>query len=159
MQSPLSHYAMLARRWAWLIVLGIVICGSATYILSKRMAPVYRASSILIITIQSSPSAFDNISASQLAAATYAQLLTSPEILRSVLAGHPGLTIQQLTSMVDAKAQPNTSLIEADFAQKLELVRLRYGSLAKFIEAQQSRPPREINECAISKRRFASATT
>jgi succinoglycan biosynthesis transport protein ExoP len=114
MQSPLSHYAMLARRWAWLIVLGIVICGSATYIVSKRMAPVYRASSILIINIQSSPSAFDNISASQLAAATYAQLLTSPEILRPVLAGHPGLTIQQLTSMVDAKAQPNTSLIELD---------------------------------------------
>jgi len=114
MQSPLSYYAMLARRWAWLIVLGIAICGSATYILSKRMTPVYRASSILIINIDSSPSPFDNLSASQLAVVTDTQLLTSPEMLRPVLAGHPGLTIQQLTSMVSAKAQPNTSLIEID---------------------------------------------
>lgn len=114
MQSPLSYYAMLARRWAWLIVLGIVICGSATYIVSKRVAPVYRASSMLIINIESSSSAFDNLSASQLAATTYAQLLTSPQMLRPVLAGHPGLTIEQLTSMVNAKAQPNTSLIEID---------------------------------------------
>ena len=114
MQNPLSYYAMLARRWAWLIVLGIAICGSATYIVSKSVAPVYRASSILNIDIKSSPSAYDNILASQLAAVTYAQLLTSPETLRPDLAGHPGLTIQQLTSMVNAKAQPNTSLIEID---------------------------------------------
>ena len=55
--------------------------------------------------------------------------------------------------------QPNASLIEADFAQKLELIRLRYGSLAKFIKAQQSRSRRESNECSLGKRRSTTVTT
>jgi hypothetical protein len=56
--------------------------------------------------------------------------------------------------------QPNGSpLVEADFGQKLELIRIRYGSLAKFIKAQQSRSQRESNECSIAKRRPTPVTT
>lgn len=112
MQSPLGYYILLAKRWTWLVVLGIVICGLGTYLGSKLVAPVYRASSTLTITLNSSTSAYDNISASQLVAATYAQLITSPEMLRPVLAHHPGITLEQFTTMVTAKAQPNTSIIE-----------------------------------------------
>jgi len=114
MQSPISYYAMLARRWAWLVVLGVVICGGATYIISKRLPPVYQASANLVINLKSSTSPLDSVSASQLATDTYAQVLTSPTILAPVLAGHPGLTLNQLSSMASAKALPNSSLIELD---------------------------------------------
>jgi capsular exopolysaccharide synthesis family protein len=61
-----------------------------------------------------STSAFDNISASQLAAATYTKVLLSPQVLDSVLTQHPGLTLQQLSAMATAKNDPNTSIIEID---------------------------------------------
>lgn len=114
MQSTLSHYATLVRRWAWLVVLGLVVCGGVTYVISKRIPPVYQASSILIINLKSSTSPYDNISASQLAASTYAPLLTSAEVLKPILESHPELTMQQLSDMVSTKTQPNTSLIELD---------------------------------------------
>ncbi len=114
MQSPLSRYAMLIRRWLWLLVLGVVICGGLTYGVSKLLPPVYRASAILLVNIGTSTSPNDNFTGSQLAAPTYAQMLTSPQVLRPVLAHHPGLTLKQLSDMVAAKPQPNTSLIELD---------------------------------------------
>ena len=114
MQSPLGRYMLLARRWTWLAFLGAVICGGATYVISELLPPVYQASSLLIVTVKSTASPFDNISASQLAAATYAQLLKSPVILDPVLAEHPELTLEQLSAMVSVKPEANTSLIELD---------------------------------------------
>lgn len=114
MQNSLSYYAMLARRWIWMVLLGIIICGGATYVISKQIPPVYQASAILIVNLESSTSAYDNFSASQLAATTYAPLLTNPEVLKLVLAQHPELTLTQLNNMVTVKVQPNSSLIELD---------------------------------------------
>jgi polysaccharide biosynthesis transport protein len=112
MQNILGRYVPLAKRWTWLVVLGVVICGGATYVFSKLIPPVYQASAVLIINIKTSSSSFDNISASQLATATYAQVITSSAVFDPVLAEHPGLTRQQLGAMVTAKAEPNTSIIE-----------------------------------------------
>jgi len=114
MQDTFSHYTRLAKRWAWLVILGIVLCGGATYVVSKHISPVYQASSILIINIEASPSAYDNVNASQLAATAYAPLLTNPEVLQPVLAQHPELTLQQLTALITFKVQSNSSLIELD---------------------------------------------
>src|ERR1051326_3736032 len=114
MQSPLSRYVFLARRWAWLAVLGAVICGVATSVISALLPPVYQASSLLIVNVNSPASPYDNISAGQLAAATYAQLLKSPAILDPVLADHPDLTLEQLGAMVSVKSEANTALIDLD---------------------------------------------
>ena len=113
-KSLLNHYAMLARRWAWLMILGIAICGGVTYVVSKVIPPVYQASSTVIVNIQSSSSAFDNINASEQIAPTYAQLLTSAQVLQPVLAKHPDLTLLQLRNMLTAKFESNTALIEID---------------------------------------------
>jgi capsular exopolysaccharide synthesis family protein len=114
MQNLLRRYALLARRWAWLVILGMVLCGGTTFLVSKRIPPVYQASAILIVSITTSSSSLDNISASQLIAPTYAQLLTSRQVLQPVVARHPGLTLNQLSASVTAKPQPNTTLIELD---------------------------------------------
>ncbi len=115
MKNPLNRYVMLARRWAWLVVLGVVICAGVTYLVSKRIPPVYQASVTVIINLPSTSSlSYDNVSASELVAPTYVQLISSPQVLRPVLTQHPTLSLSQLSSMVIAKPQPNTALIEID---------------------------------------------
>ncbi|MGZ6364372.1 MAG: polysaccharide biosynthesis tyrosine autokinase [Ktedonobacteraceae bacterium] len=114
MQNPLSHYMMLAKRWAWLMILGIVICGGATYAVSKFIHPTYQASTTLILTVGTGPSAYDTTTATLEALPTYAALITTPTVLNPVLEQHPGLTNQQLQGMVSVKPQSNTQLIELD---------------------------------------------
>jgi len=114
MQRSLSHYLNLAKRWAWLMIGGIVICAGATFIATLFIPPTYQASATIIINIKSSSSPFENINTSELVVPTYAQLLTSPEVLNPVLVQHPGMTLKQLTSMMLVKPQSNTELIEVD---------------------------------------------
>ncbi len=120
MQNPLSRYTMLAKRWAWLIVLGIVICGGGTYIVSKLEGPVYQASAFMVITCgPSSTSPYDCTTASLEALPTYAQLLQpngsiNAEVLNPVVALHPGLTLDELNTMLTVKPQSNTQIIELD---------------------------------------------
>lgn len=114
MQDLLRRYVTLARRWAWLVILGIVLCCGAGYVVSTLLPPVYQASATLIISEKSSDSASDNVYASELAALTYAQLLTNPAVLEPVVAQHPGITLQQLNAMISVNTQSNTQLIELD---------------------------------------------
>ena len=49
-------------------------------------------------------------------------------------------------------SRPYQSIFEADFAQKLEAIRKRYGSLAKFLKVQKSRSSlRETKESSLVK--------
>ena len=112
--KSLSYYTVLAKRWTWMIVLGMVICSGATFSISKITHPVYQASATLILNLGTSTSAYDNFTASVQAVPTYAQLITSPEVLTPVVAKHQGLTLEQLSAMITVKTQPNTQLIGID---------------------------------------------
>jgi len=112
MKNPLAYYVTLAKRWAWMIVLGMVICSGATYAVSKNMQPVYQASITFFLNL-GSQSPYDNAVGSEQAASTYAQLLTSSAVLDRV-AKQRGLTSQQLRAMITVKPQTNTQLIELD---------------------------------------------
>jgi len=118
LKTPIGYFRLLARRWAWLIILGIALCAGATYVFSKLIPPVYEASATLLIkscsSANSNSSAYDCLTASTGAVPTYAQLLTNPVILGPVVAQHPGLTLEQLTSMISVKPQSDTQLIELD---------------------------------------------
>lgn len=119
MQNPLSHYIFIVKRWYWMIVLGILICASLSYIVSKSIHPVYQASANLILnecTPQTTP--YDCTTAGIEALPTYAQLIESPTVLNSVVVQHKGLTVSQLAAMVTVKPQSNTLLIEVDVANK-----------------------------------------
>ncbi len=109
MKNPLAYYVTLAKRWAWMIVLGMVICSGATYAVSKKMQPVYQASITFFLNL-GSQSPYDNAVGSEQAASTYAQLLTSSAVLDRV-AKQRGLTSQQLRAMITVKPQTNTQLI------------------------------------------------
>lgn len=143
MQGPFSRYIMLAKRWAWVVVLGIVVCGGGTYLVSKRIHPVYQASAFMILTMggTSSTSAYDNTSASLEAVLTYSQLVTNPVVLNPVVAKHPGLTLAQLTAMIAVKPQSNTQIIELD-AQNTDpqlaaaIANDVCGSFAQYVNSQ-----------------------
>ena len=114
MKNPFSYYTRLAKRWAWMVILGIVLCGGASYGISKITPPVYQASATLNLQLGTSTSAYENFTASVQAVPTYAQLLVSPSVLNPVVEQHPGLTFKQLIAMITVKPQTNTTLIELD---------------------------------------------
>ena len=94
MQSPLSRYTMLAKRWAWLIVLGIVICSGGTYAISKLLPPTYQASATLFLNMGTPTTPpYESTTSSLAALPTYAQLLTNPIVLNRVVAQNKGLTL------------------------------------------------------------------
>jgi non-specific protein-tyrosine kinase len=102
---------MLARRWIWVVVLGVIVCGGVTYIISKSTRPIYQARVIFVVNADPTSS---NATSSIAAAPTYAQLLTNPVILNPVVAKHRGMTLNQLNAMISVKPQTNTQLIELD---------------------------------------------
>ncbi len=114
MKIPLNYYIVLAKRWAWVVILGVVLCSSASFVISKITTPVYQASTTLIIDVGTSASAAENFTASVEAVQTYAQLLTGHVVLDPVAELHHGLTPDQLRAMITAKPQTNTPLIELD---------------------------------------------
>ena len=115
MKNRLSYYTVLAKKWAWMIILGIVLCSSATFGVSKITTRVYQASATLILNVgTSSSNPYENFTVSVQAVPTYVQLLTSPQVLGPVAAQHPRLVPDQLKAMITIKTQPNTPLIELD---------------------------------------------
>lgn len=141
MHKSLSHYVTLFKRWAWVIVLGVAICGGITYVVSKRIHPVYQASALIVINYVTATSAYDNTTASLEAVQTYTQLLTNPEVLKPVLAQNRGLTLQQLNALISVKPQPNTQLIELDVqsphpAFAMQLANEICQSFAQYADAQ-----------------------
>ncbi len=114
MRSSLNRWKVLAKRWGWLIILGIVLCAGTTYIVSRFIPPIYSASAFIEIDINTSTSAYDNFTTSELSVPTYAQLLTNSSVLYPVLARHPELTLKRLLAMTTVKPQSNTRLIELD---------------------------------------------
>ena len=53
MKSLFSRFLLLAKRWAWLVILGVLICSVSVYIVSKRVQPVYQATVILYVNFHS----------------------------------------------------------------------------------------------------------
>lgn len=114
MQSSLGRYILIAKRWAWLVILGVLICGGTTYIVSKLLHPVYDAKAELIVSAGSgSSSPYEVATASLTLLPTYANLVQNPKVLQPVADKH-GLTIAQLAAMMKVTPQSNTQIIDLD---------------------------------------------
>jgi capsular exopolysaccharide family len=109
MKMSLSHYILLAKRWAWLIILGVVMCGGITYIVTKLTPPVYEATTSLVISLPGS-SQYDSAQAALTMQTAYNQLITDPKVLEGVANEH-NMPLNQLQNMVSTKPQPNTPII------------------------------------------------
>ncbi|HEY0754894.1 MAG TPA: P-loop NTPase [Ktedonobacteraceae bacterium] len=112
MGNLFRHYTLLIKRWLWMFVVCTILCSGATYLISSFIRPVYQASAYLIIDVGNS--AHPSISDSLQAVPTFAQLVTIPTVLAPVVAQHPGLSSQDLLTMLAVKPQTNTQIIELD---------------------------------------------
>ena len=112
MGNLFRYYTLLAKRWMWMFVVCAIVCSSATYLISSFLRPIYQASAYLIIDVGAS--AHPSISDSLQAVPTFAQLVTIPTVLEPVVAQHPGLSSQDLLSMISVRPQTNTQIIELD---------------------------------------------
>ncbi len=114
MRNSLSRYILLAKRWAWLAILGMVICSGVTYVITKFFIPAtYQASARIVIKVDSSTSTNDNTIAALSLMPTFTQVILDSKVLGPVASAH-GMSLEQFSQMVSAKQQSNTVILEID---------------------------------------------
>ena len=112
----LREYAAIIWRWLWLIVLGTLLAGTTAFIVSRRMTPIYQASTTLLINQARNPGtpSYQDILTSERIAKTYAELLTRRPVIEEV-ATRLGLALEngELSDVeLDVKPLRDTMLIE-----------------------------------------------
>ncbi len=111
----LKNYFLLIWRWAWLIVLGVLIAAIAAFVVSKNTAPVYQSSSRLLI--DQAPGAgsgndYTQILVEERLAQTYVEILKTDPILKETInqLGIP-MSVSELKGMVSVSAPQETQII------------------------------------------------
>lgn len=111
----IKDYALLVWRWAWLVVLGVLVAGAAAYLVSRNTTPVYRASARLMIDEApggNSGNDYSRVLYEQRLAQTYVEILTTAPILQETLnqLNYP-FTINQLRGKISVSAPQDTKII------------------------------------------------
>ncbi|HEY3063185.1 MAG TPA: hypothetical protein VGL99_29775 [Chloroflexota bacterium] len=96
-----------ARRWRWLVLLGIVVAAGATYVVSEQMPRVYEARATVLV---SNTDLSSNLTADQLTA-TYAELITAGPIVASV-ASAMGSPVEEVDAALDTTPIRDTRFIQ-----------------------------------------------
>ena len=105
-----------ARRWLWLILLGMLLASGASYVVSSRSPRVYEATAKLLVT--AGPSTVGGADYNQLLAAervtrTYAELLrTRPVVEAALQAAGLDLSYDAALRFLDAKPVRDTQLLQ-----------------------------------------------
>ena len=112
----IKRYFELLWRWAWLIILGAIIAGTAAYLISRNTTPVYQASAKLLIDEapgSASGNDYSQILLEQRLAQTYVEILTTEPILTETIErldlpyDSPG----ELAARTTVSAPPETQII------------------------------------------------
>lgn len=172
----------LLWRWAWLIVLSAIIAGAGAFFLSQRMAPIYTASTTLLINqapVTSVALDLDSLRASTSLARTYVELMRKRPVLEAVIDTLAlDLNASELAGMVTIALVPNTQLIlltvedtdpvrAADIANEIvnaftlqnqERQAQRYASPKQGLEQELNRIQQEINNVQDALEALAGAT-
>ena len=113
--DELRAYLFMFWRWAWLLVLATVVAAVGTYFISKRMTPVYEATTTLLISqpTNNSNTDYTAILTSERLASTYAQMITQRPVLEFVIQRlNLPLEPAALGKMANVQPVSNTQLIE-----------------------------------------------
>jgi non-specific protein-tyrosine kinase len=165
----LKQYAMLVWRWAWLIVLAIVLAAGAAYITSQMQTPVYQATTTILIDQAPDVRTADYTSVilSERLAMTYVELITKRPVLEEVverldldieadaLKGTITVTQTRDSPVLDVKVQhtdPDTAatlantLVEVFIEQNTERQASRYAASKESLNAQLMNLESQIQE-------------
>jgi len=112
----LRQILRLIVKWAWMIILAVVIAGTASFFASKAMTPLYKTRTTLMVgraTESLNPYAAYNIYSAQQLALTFAQLTKSKPVLQGAI-DSLGLNLdwQSLSHQVSAQPIENTELLQ-----------------------------------------------
>ena len=153
--DDLRRYVGLLRHWAWLLILAAVLAGSAAYLFTKQMTPVYQASTTMLINEAPSNKSADyaSIITSERLAQTYAQLITTQPILDEVanrlqqgitgvgLKGLISVSTVQDTQLLSVRVRDTIPTRAADIANTLVVVFIEYNNerqAERFVDSKQS---------------------
>jgi capsular exopolysaccharide synthesis family protein len=103
----------LLMHWLWLVVLMSLLAGGASYIISIRSTPVYRASTTLLVDqSRQASSDYTALMASERLSRTYAEWLRKRPVLEVVIQrlSLPG-SVDSLARMITVRAVRDTQLI------------------------------------------------
>ena len=108
----LRQYAGIIWKWLWLIVLGTLVAGVTAFVVSRRMTPVYEASTTLLIQQADNPAfTYQDILTSERLARTYAELLKK-QVTLDAAAERLGLVQEIDADAVSVQSVRDTQLIE-----------------------------------------------
>jgi polysaccharide biosynthesis transport protein len=82
----LKQYLLLARKWLWLLVVGVILGGAVAYIFAARQPVVYQTQTRIMVSRaseQDATSYYSTYNDIQLAK-TYAQLITTEPVLKTL---------------------------------------------------------------------------
>ncbi len=158
----LRQYFQIARRWAWLMVLGVIIGAGAGYFFSSRQTPIYSASTkVMVSQPQDNLSTYKDPYYDQQLAQTYTQILTTEPILTAIEGklGYPVKVRQISTQIIENTSLFNLSVEDTD-AQKAadignalvnelishneEMQNTRYSSVEQSLQAQLTQVESQI---------------
>ncbi|HEY7417128.1 MAG TPA: Wzz/FepE/Etk N-terminal domain-containing protein, partial [Ktedonobacteraceae bacterium] len=110
-----KYWSVIVKQWK-LVAICTIVVGLGTFLGSRLITPVYQASVLVQVTLDSSNSSavYNNLLASDQLVQTEAQLATSDPVLREVASHYAGLTPETLASDTTATAKLNTELFEID---------------------------------------------
>lgn len=110
----LREYIAILWRWAWLILLGVVLAGGTAYLVSINQVAIYQASVTVLVSEARDPTITDytSILTSERLAKTYGELLTSRPVLEEVIDNlNLELSLGGLAGKVDVELVRDTQLI------------------------------------------------
>jgi succinoglycan biosynthesis transport protein ExoP len=165
----LKQYAALLWRWAWLILLAIVLAAGAAYISSRMQTPVYQATTTILIdqAPDGRTTDYTSIYTSERLAITYADLIIKRPVLEEVVArldlgieadalkGAIAVSHDQESPVLDVKVQYTDPAIAATIAntlvevfseQNAELQASRYAASKESLNTQLQNLEDQIQE-------------
>lgn len=157
------QYLILLRRWAWLLILGVLIGVIGGYIFSTLQEPAYRASTKILITQSTDTGVTELLGGNQSLAETYAELLLTRPVLEgtSERVGYrvhsSQIQVQRirdaqlvLLSVEDSNperaADIANTLVQVFLEQNAQLQQSRYAESEESLQAQIERIDQQINQ-------------
>jgi succinoglycan biosynthesis transport protein ExoP len=111
----LTRYFSLLRRWWWLLVAGTLLAGSASYVISESLTPIYRSTATLLVNQTQTPGtiAYNDVLTSERLTQTYAQLIDQRPVVQAVIDELDlPYSREQLSGMMSVRAVTDTQLLK-----------------------------------------------
>ncbi|MBI5352695.1 MAG: polysaccharide biosynthesis tyrosine autokinase [Chloroflexi bacterium] len=172
----IKDYLSMARRWAWLLIIGLVLGAAGGFVGSIFQTPVYQASTqILVLRASQTDQNTDTYLSDQQLVQTYIQLLTTRPVLdgASALLGYgvnkSQVTVSQIGTMQAIKltvedgdpqraADIANILVQVLIAQNEQIQTGRYALTEQSIQSQITQVQAQISQMGTELQNVSAET-